>query len=283
MTLVWKSGPGNLLLKNGMVITGSQKNKGLLDEFTGAAAAYSLRDLTFLRGNPVVRVRRSSDNAEQDFTATQVSDGNLAAWVGAGNDGFVRTWYDQSGNGRDAQQATAASQPSIVSSGSVVTDGLKPALSFNSDFLRTSLFGGWDSDSLFLVFSCTGLNQIVVDGETANNLSLWTTSTSGNLRYFAGGSFTALSNIYTLGSQALFTGIALSTNPTSSTVKVNGDQRTANIGTNKRNGLTFGGSGGTPPALPITGKISEAIIYPVDKSSEQVAIEANINAHYSIY
>jgi len=282
MTLVWKSGPGNLLLKNGMVITGSQKNKGLLDEFTGAAAAYSLRDLTFLRGNPVVRVRRSSDNAEQDFTATQVSDGNLAAWVGAGNDGFVRTWYDQSGNGRDAQQATAASQPSIVSSGSVVTDGLKPALSFNSDFLKTSPFGGWDSDSLFLVFSCTGLNQFVVDGETVNNISLWTTSTAGSLRYFAGSSL-ILSNIYTLGSQALFTGIALSTNPTSSTVKVNSDQRTANIGTNKRNGLTFGGSGDTPPALLLTGKISEAIIYPVDKSSEQVAIEANINAHYNIY
>ena len=274
--------PGNLLLKNGMVITGSQKNKGLLDEFTGAAAAYSLRDLTFLRGNPVVRVRRSSDNAEQDFTATQVSDGNLAAWVGAGNDGFVRTWYDQSGNGRDAQQATAASQPSIVSSGSVVTDGLKPALSFNSDFLRTSLFGGWDSDSLFLVFSCTGLNQIVVDGDTQNNISVWTTSTANSLRYYAGSGI-ILSNIYALGSRALFTGIALSTNPTSSTVKVNGDQRTANIGTNKRNGLTFGASGGTPPALLMTGKISEAIIYPVDKSSEQVAIEANINAHYSIY
>jgi len=269
-------------LKNGMVITGSQKNKGLLDEFTGAAAAYSLRDLTFLRGNPVIRVRRSSDNTESDFTATEVSDGTLAAWVGAGNDGFVRTWYDQSGNGRDAQQATAASQPSIVSSGSVVTDGLKPALSFNSDFLRTSLFGGWDSDSLFLVFSCTGLNQIVVDGDTQNNISVWTTSTANSLRYYAGSGIN-LSNIYTLGSQALFTGIALSTNPTSSTVKVNDDQRTANIGTNKRNGLTFGGSGGTPPALPITGKISEAIIYPVDKSSEQVAIEANINAHYSIY
>jgi hypothetical protein len=72
------------------VITGSQKNKGLLDEFTGSAAAYSLRNLTFLRGGPVVRVRRSSDNAESDFTATQVSDGTLTAFCGAGN-GFVRT------------------------------------------------------------------------------------------------------------------------------------------------------------------------------------------------
>jgi hypothetical protein len=265
------------------IIAKDEKN-GLLDTFSGAAAAYSLRNLQGRSGkdSAIVRVRRSSDNTESDFTATEVSDGTLAAWVGAGNDGFVRTWYDQSGNGRDAQQATAASQPSIVSSGSVVTDGLKPALSFNSDFLKTSPFGGWDSDSLFLVFSCTALNQFVVDGDTANNISLWTTTTAGSLRY-AVGLFPQLSNIYTLGSRALVTGIALSTNPTSSTVKVNGDQRTLNVGTNKRNGLTFGGSGDTPPALLLTGKISEAIIYPADKSSEQNAIEANINAHYSIY
>jgi len=112
------------------IITGSQKNKGLLDEFTGAAAAYSLRDLTFLRGSPVVRVRRSSDNAEQNFIATEVSDGTLAAWVGAGNNGFVRTWYDQSGNGNHAQQSSSVSQPQIVASGSVITTNSKPSIQF---------------------------------------------------------------------------------------------------------------------------------------------------------
>jgi hypothetical protein len=62
-----------------------------------AAAAYSLRSLT--GGDPnVVRVRRESDNTEKDFSGSQIESGEMANWVGAGNDGFVQTWYDQSGN-----------------------------------------------------------------------------------------------------------------------------------------------------------------------------------------
>lgn len=67
----------------------------LLDNFQGAAAAYSLRDLSSDNiGQPVVRVRRSSDNAEANFTAAEVADGTLTSWTGAG-DGFVTTWHDQ--------------------------------------------------------------------------------------------------------------------------------------------------------------------------------------------
>ena len=50
--------------------------RGLLDKYTGAAAAYSLRKLSSSTSN-VVRVRRSSDDAEQDFTAAQVDNGTL--------------------------------------------------------------------------------------------------------------------------------------------------------------------------------------------------------------
>ena len=39
-------------------------------------------------------------------------------------DGFVETWYDQSGNSNDAVQATAGSQPKIVDAGVLVTGGL---------------------------------------------------------------------------------------------------------------------------------------------------------------
>ena len=66
----------------------------ILDTYTGASAAYSLRNLSSSTTN-VVRVRRSSNDDEQDFTASEVSGGALATFVGAGNDGFVTTWYDQ--------------------------------------------------------------------------------------------------------------------------------------------------------------------------------------------
>ena len=114
----------------------------LLNTYTGAAAAYSLRDLSSSTTN-VVRVRRSSDNTEQDFTSTQVTDGALETFVGAGNDGFVTVWYDQSGNSRNAEQTNTSLQPVIVSSGSLVLLNGMPAidtektLGTNSKYLQT--------------------------------------------------------------------------------------------------------------------------------------------------
>ena len=80
-----------------------------------AAAAYSLRSLT--GGDPsVVRVRRSSNNGEQDFTAAGISSGALTSFVNeiqtlgtvtnsVGNDGFTLT--NKSSTGFTATTDTA--------------------------------------------------------------------------------------------------------------------------------------------------------------------------------
>ena len=111
----------------------------LLDAVPGAAAAYSLRQLSNAYTGPVVTVRRSSDDAEADFKASEIDDGTLTAFCGAG-DGLVKTWHDQSGSGNDASQGTAAAQPKIVDSGTLVTEGGKAALRFDGtdDFVATS-------------------------------------------------------------------------------------------------------------------------------------------------
>jgi len=128
-----------------------------LDIAGSAAAAYSLRKLSYAYTGPVVEVRRSSDDTTADFTADEVEDGTLAAWVGAGNDGFVATWYDQSGNSRDATQATAGSQPKVVSSGAVILKEGKPAIDFDGtdDFLAIGTLGisGNNSRSIFALVS----------------------------------------------------------------------------------------------------------------------------------
>jgi hypothetical protein len=59
---------------------GNKRNLSLLSQYGGAAAAYSLRALGSYNEN-VVRVRRASDNDEKDFTASQVSSGELTNWV----------------------------------------------------------------------------------------------------------------------------------------------------------------------------------------------------------
>jgi hypothetical protein len=63
----------------------------------GADRAYSLRYVYEGYSGDVVRVRRTSDQTEQDFNPTEITDGTLESFVGAGNDGFATTWYDQVG------------------------------------------------------------------------------------------------------------------------------------------------------------------------------------------
>jgi hypothetical protein len=102
----------------------------LLDTYSGSSAAYSAaRRLSSTYTGSLIRVRRSSDNAEQDigYTVANVLDESaLTTFVGA-NDGFVTTLYDQSGNSKDATQATASNQHRIVSSGTIETISGKPA------------------------------------------------------------------------------------------------------------------------------------------------------------
>jgi hypothetical protein len=85
-------------------------------------------------------VRRSSDNTEQNigFVNNELDTSSLTTFCGAGN-GFVTTWYDQSGNAINALQTTAANQPQIVSSGAVLTLNSKPTLKTGSSgFMSTT-------------------------------------------------------------------------------------------------------------------------------------------------
>jgi len=115
---------------------------GLLDDYPSAAAAYSLRLLRNAYSGDAIRVRRSSDNAELNigFVSNELDTASLTTFC-SGTNGFVTTWYDQSGSGINATQTTAANQPQIVSSGSVITQGGKPSMRFDgsNDALVTSV------------------------------------------------------------------------------------------------------------------------------------------------
>lgn len=112
----------------------------LLDLYPGAAVAYSLRKLRTAYTGSAIRVRRASDNAEQNIgfnTLGNLDTSALTAFC-TGTNGFVTTWYDQSGNSQNVIQATAVSQPQIVASGSVILEGGFPAVKFDgsNDFLN---------------------------------------------------------------------------------------------------------------------------------------------------
>jgi hypothetical protein len=123
-------------LSTRMVVLNSKKY--VLDLISAVvAAAYSLRRLYASYTGAAIRVRRSSDNAEKDigFIGEHLDVLALLVFVGNGN-GFVTTWYDQSGNGRHATQVTAANQPQIVASGAVITEGGRPAITHNGTSQR---------------------------------------------------------------------------------------------------------------------------------------------------
>lgn len=112
---------------------------------TSVKATYSNKLLNITYAGFCYRVRRASDNAEAwiDFdAATQSVTANSNAIIvlpGSSNlvpgtvlsfskfyaatSCYVTTWFDQSGNGYDAVQTTAAAQPRIVNAG--ILDELK--------------------------------------------------------------------------------------------------------------------------------------------------------------
>jgi hypothetical protein len=92
----------------------------LFDELTNIPAfAVGFRILNVdYEDSDLVLVRRSTDDTTSGFTATEILDGTLESFCGAG-DGFVHTMYNQGSLGASGNliQATAAAQMQIVDDG----------------------------------------------------------------------------------------------------------------------------------------------------------------------
>ena len=254
---------------------------GPLDAYGGAAAAYSLRRLSANYTGPVVRVRRSSDSTEQDFTATQVTDGTLTTFCGAGN-GFVRTWYDQSGNGLHLAQTTTGNQPQIVISGVLETEGSKPCIKHTAETNALTVSTSYSSNfhSVFKVCRVTSTSgQRRILNLASEQAIFRKISTSFNM--YGAGVNNISAGVFPV-TRVLLSGIWLHAEG-----DVFGYSNGANVITNTA------GSGGTASLTAYTiggvategflGNVQEVIIYRLDQTSNRTAIESSINTHYAIY
>ena len=258
---------------------------GLLDTFPGATMAYSVRKLRSAYTGNALRVRRSSDNAEQDigFVGADLDTSSLLSFVGAGN-GFVTTWYDQSTSGINPVQATTTKQPKIVSSGVVETINGKPALLFDGvdDFMKTPT-------------ATTTLQMYSVHTSTNAIDSIPMGFASGPIDY----SFGFVSNqVFMIANNAAIYGSIQ--NPYSASFRNQsvwfGDYTAFTL---KRNNAStaFIMQVGTPPApatnsriivgnrnledFSLDGTIQEQLYYP--SSSNDTGITNNINAYFSVF
>ena len=255
----------------------------LLDDYTGAAAGYSLRNLSSSwTTSDVVEVRRSSDNATSGFTATEVSDGTMLAWVGTGgtDNGFVTTWYDQSGNTNNAVQATTTKQPKIVSAGAVVVENSKPALSFDGGDYFQDTFAVGTTNTGFIVGKTQVADAFLDDVAVVNGNNIRTISAT-ELRYATNSNSTLIHTVPsgTWNNQNLISYISDSAN---SQVGVNGSATTGSLASPTNvTGVTIGAAQNGNAG--VTGTMQEVVVYPSNQLSNTFNIEANINTEYSIY
>jgi hypothetical protein len=205
-------------------------------------------------------------------------NGTPALFSGQGFDAYVTTLYDQSGNGRDATQATAASQPQIVADGVVVTDSNGNAsMDFDGvdDAFESTSFVSAQPNHYFAVFSSspTPNEGSIFDGNGNRNLF---DSTGTSWRIFAGTSVTGgTRDVDQHLASALYSGA-------SSGLWIDGASTiSADAGTQ---GITIGLVIGSNNALadPLSGQISELVMYGSDQSANRAAIEANIASRYGI-
>jgi 3D (Asp-Asp-Asp) domain-containing protein len=282
-----------ILSTHGVIASQIQSFVGLLDLYPSAAAAYSLRKLRSAYTGSAIRVRRSSDNAEQDigFSSGNLDTTALTSFC-SGTNGFVTTWYDQSGNGRNQLQTTAANQPQVVSSGSVLTLNSKPSLLFSSSKMEALWNANLTSISNFVIGSMNSSTQsfgrILTNGGNGNDygadnlIPLLRNSTNNQINSYYLAPVAAI-NI-SLSTQFLFSqthnGTVLSNyinNGSASTfifVLSQAITKTA-IGN-----ITTGTSGGD---AFLNGRLNEIIMYYTNESSNRSAINTNINTYYGIY
>jgi hypothetical protein len=257
----------------------------LLDQYSGAAAAYSLRKLRTAYTGSAIRVRRSNDNSEQDIGFTSGGDldtASLKTFVGA-NSGFVTTWYDQSGNARNATQTTAADQPRIINAGTIQRENGDPTVFFDgsNDNISTTHVMSYPFSTFTVSKRNTGVTSAIIANGFITNMGattwgLFTESSSFILR--ARQTF----NASIADNANLFLGYSSRISNTSY-VGLNGSSlNSANLfGASTYTASTF--IGGTGASRLMNGVISEIIIYHSDQITNRNAIETNINSYYGIY
>jgi hypothetical protein len=210
--------------------------------------------------------------------------------IEGGYDGFVETWYDQSGNGNHASQASTGLQPKIVDAGTYIS-----VLDFDGSDDTFSIDVGSSPNTFSMFFvakveAFTGSARIFQFG-TGNTSTLTlrsdngdgtyeieafirTSGTNGRYRWDipanTTGLFSAIFDYSTLSLDLYLNGSLLtrtdSTVPTGTWTVPSG------------NFLNISG-----PGVFLNSEFKELTFYASDQSANRSDIEDNINSHYSIY
>ena len=269
----------------------------LLDTYTGAAAAFSVRKLDKDYTGYCMRIVVDSaatvgtlDSSDPEYDIGFDSNGDLdtAEIVtrcnnpsGTNYNAYVTKWYDQSGNGNDVAQSSYTAMPQIATAGAVITENGKPMLkSAAGVFMTASGLEVVNSK----VFSVASLHRTGVWLQRRTDTGVVT----GGWLLAAEPSSTSTALYHT----ATFSSLSLAKNGASYTLSGNRDNLyndfedqhllyAATSGTAISSSMQLGYK--TTPDPYSMWNQQELIIYPSTSSHSQSGIETNINSYYSIY
>ena len=296
---------------------------GILDTYTGASAGYSLRRLTVDYTGPAIEVTRTSDSATQDINFLSGYAGRfgdldtsaLLSFAGA-NTCVISKWYDQSGNTDHMTQATQANMPTIVSSGTLITQGGKVSVRFdgsNDGLTATNnnpfSFTGGISIISAMYKSATSYNTyetILSAGATGNS-----SDNNSDMKFFGFPNAGTVSPKPAIGTDIwkpsgvqvdasvstdtrMLIGWYISNWSThrssglSNITKDGSDQTTktystSNPAAHNTNPMKMGvGDEILTPSF-LSGDIQEVLVWNSDKNSDRVGIQTNVNDYWGIY
>lgn len=254
--------------------------------------AYSLRKLSST-ATKAIRVRRNSDNAEQDigFNGDDIDESAITSFVGS-NSGYVAKIYDQNGSGKDLSLGTSTNQGLVVSAGTLLKKNSKVRIDFGGtrQIRYTSALLNTSTNSMFNVVNGNATGENTYYFSSANNgtpgvVGFIDTNTSTPNRHirvtntgFASG-YADLSVQRSDTDQRLLTHFLNSGNVSAFDNGATGGTGTYS-GTITNDYFWLGKGSGTN-----AGNISwqETIIFNSVQTSIRTDIEDNINDYYSIY
>jgi hypothetical protein len=254
----------------------------LLDTYP-ADVAFSLRKLRTAYSGNCIEVRRSSDNTSQviGFVNNYVDTAAIKTFVGAGN-GFIRTWYDQSGNANNGTQTTAGSQPQIVSGGALLMQGSKVRISSVSKELILTTTFTVNTDNAVIQVGKRETNSAVYIGLGTNGVN-----GAGRLIHFSDDKiylnratgFAGTNSTYNDNPYCLMAGY----NETGDEYIVRNGSELANTFIAETLTATLNRIGRLSNTTLSSGSYQEIIFWNSAQYANRSAIETNINTFYSIY
>ncbi|MFN5884127.1 MAG: FG-GAP-like repeat-containing protein, partial [Bacteroidota bacterium] len=150
------------------------------DTLTSLRFAVGLRKLKSNYNGFSIRLRRSTDNAVQNFgfVGFEIDTVAIKAWLGSAT-GFVETFFDQSGFNNHVSQTNAAQQPTLVING---FNG-RPVLRFNSSQFLVNTVNFPAPFSIVAAARATGATGRVFGARNNNWLHGWHAGSRNQFHY----------------------------------------------------------------------------------------------------